>query len=194
MHLLRETLENAGAVCAGVLVTYDICASSRVRELTIFALPMEWIVVLSLLLLGLSLVVIEVIFVPGTTIVGVAGFVFIVVGVGLSFRYFGNSAGWLTAGGSTIAAGLSLFFSFKAGVWERFSLKNTMDGNVNQGEVDNLKAGTEGIALSALRPFGKAELQDKTYEVKTMGNYLDAGTRIRVTQILSHQIIVEPLT
>src|SRR4051812_2008933 len=149
---------------------------------------MEWMIVLSLLLVGLALVVVEVIFVPGTTIVGVAGFVFIVIGVGLSFRYFGNSAGWLTAGGSAVAAGLSLYFSFKAGVWDRFSLKNTMEGNVNEGEMDTLKTGIEGITLSALRPFGKAELQDKTYEVKTMGNYVEAGTRIRVMQILSHQI------
>jgi membrane-bound ClpP family serine protease len=154
---------------------------------------MEWMIVLSLVLIGLALVIVEVIFVPGTTIVGVAGFVFIVIGVGLSFRYFGSSAGWLTAGGSAVAAGLSLYFSFKTGVWERFSLKSTMDGNVNAGEMDSLKTGTEGITLSALRPFGKAELQDRTYEVKTKGNYLEAGTRVRVMQILSHQIIVEPV-
>lgn len=154
---------------------------------------MEWTIVLSLVIIGLGLVVIEVIFVPGTTFVGVAGFVLVVVGVGLSFRYFGNLAGWLTAAGSATGAGLSLYFSFKGGVWARFSLKNTMDGKVNEGEMEGLKTGTEGITLSALRPMGKAELQDRTYEVKTMGTYLEAGTRIRVMQILSHQIIVEPL-
>ncbi len=154
---------------------------------------MEWMIVLSLLLIGLALVIIEVIFVPGTTIIGVIGFVLMVVGVGLSFRYFGNLMGWATAASATIGSGLSLYFSFKAGIWQRFSLKNTIDSKVNEGEVENLKTGAEGIALSALRPFGKAELQQKTYEVKTMGNYVDAGTRVRVMQILSHQIIVEPL-
>ncbi len=154
---------------------------------------MEWMIVLSLVLIGLALVVVEIIFVPGTTLVGVLGFVLMVIGVGLSFRYFGTSAGWLTAAGSATVAGLSLYFSFKAGVWHRFSLKETIDGKVNEGEIDNLKTGTEGVTLSALRPVGKAELLDKTYEVKTMGTYLEAGRRIRVMQILSHQIIVEPL-
>jgi membrane-bound ClpP family serine protease len=155
---------------------------------------MEWIMVASLVLIGLTLIVVEIIFVPGTTLVGVVGFVFMLVGVGLSFRYFGNSGGWMTAGVSVLAAGLALYFSFKAGVWERFSLKTTIDSKVNEGLVESIAAGTEGVALSALRPSGKAELDEKTYEVRTMGNYLEAGTRIRVMQILANQIIVEPLT
>src|ERR1043165_7900785 len=118
---------------------------------------MEWMIVISLLLIGLALVIVEVIFVPGTTIVGVVGFVLMVAGVGLSFRYFGSSIGWLTAAASSVGAGLSLYFSFKAGVWERFSLKETIDGKVNEGEMASLKTGVEGITLSALRPFGKAE-------------------------------------
>ncbi|HWA33813.1 MAG TPA: hypothetical protein VG737_06770, partial [Cyclobacteriaceae bacterium] len=105
---------------------------------------MEWMIVLSLVLIGLALVVLEVIFVPGTTFVGVVGFVLMVIGVGLSFRYFGTSAGWITAAGAAIAAGLSLYFSFRTGVWARFSLKETMDGKVNEGELEGLKTGTEG--------------------------------------------------
>jgi membrane-bound ClpP family serine protease len=155
---------------------------------------MEWMMVLLLIVIGLSLIVVEVIFVPGTTVVGVAGFAFMVIGVGLSFRYFGSSGGWATTAASVAAAGVALYFSFRSGMWERFSLKTTMNSKVNEGEVDSIKAGIEGVALSALRPSGKAELQDRTYEVRTMGTYLEAGTRIRVMQILSNQIIVEPLS
>jgi len=48
--------------------------------------------------------------------------------------------------------------------------------------------------MSALRPSGKAELKDKTFEVRTQGAYVDSGTRIRIIKILSNQIIVEPIS
>lgn len=154
----------------------------------------EWITILSLILLGLGVIVIEIIFVPGTTLVGLIGFVLLVLGVGLSFRYFGSTTGWLTTGGTAIASGVVFYLAFKANVWGRFSLKSTSDSKVNEGELSNVTTGAEGMTISALRPVGKAELNHKTYEVRTMGNYVEPGTKIRVTQILSNQIIVEPLS
>ena len=52
---------------------------------------MEWITVLALIIFGLCLVVVEIIFVPGTTLVGVMGFLFLVAGVYLGFEYFDNT-------------------------------------------------------------------------------------------------------
>ncbi len=153
----------------------------------------EWFTVLSLILFGLALIVAEIIFVPGTTLVGIVGFVLLVLGAGLSFRYFGTSTGWAVTGGTAVASGVILYYAFKANVWGRFSLKSTSTSKVNEGEMSTIITGAEGIALSALRPSGKAELGNKTYEVRTMGNYIESGTRIRVMQIMSNQIIVEPL-
>lgn len=154
----------------------------------------EWATVISLILFGLILIVVEIVFVPGTTLVGVFGFLFLIVGVGLSFHYFGNNLGWLTVGGSSVASGLILYFSFRANVWKRFALKSTLQSKVNEGELDGLRPGQEGIALSALRPVGKAEVDSRTFEVKTLGGYVSTGTKIRIVQILSNQIIVEPTT
>ncbi len=154
----------------------------------------EWITVASLIIFGLGLIVAEIIFVPGTTLVGVLGFIFLTIGVGLSFSYFGKETGWITVGGAAISSGLVLYFSFKANVWGRFALKSSSQSKVNEGELTGLAPGQEGIALSALRPVGKAEVGSKTYEVKTMGGYVSSGTKIRIIQILSNQIIVEPTT
>jgi membrane-bound ClpP family serine protease len=153
----------------------------------------EWITVISLVFLGLALIVGEIIFVPGTTLVGVVGFGFLIVGVGLSFRYFGNETGWITVGVTSVLSGAILYYSFSANVWGKFSLKTSSEGKVNEGELDELKVGTEGQTLSALRPVGKAELNNKTFEVKTLGEYLESGKRVRVIKILSNQIFVEPI-
>ncbi len=153
----------------------------------------EWLTVISLIFFGLALIVVEIIFVPGTTLVGVVGFLFVLVGVGLSFKYFGAETGWVTVGCTAVAGGILLYFSFSANVWGRFSLRSSNTARVNEGELDELQVGTEGKTVSALRPVGKAELNNKTFEVKTLGEYLEAGKRIRIIKILSNQIIVEAI-
>jgi membrane-bound ClpP family serine protease len=153
----------------------------------------EWITVVSLILFGLFLIVAEIIFVPGTTLVGIAGFIFLLTGIGFSFSYFGSETGWTTLGVSSVASGLILYYSFKANVWRRFSLKSSIKSKVNEGELDSLAVGAEGQTVSALRPIGKAEIKNKMYEVKTLGEYLDSGSRIRIIKIESNQIIVEPI-
>lgn len=153
----------------------------------------EWITVVSLILFGLFLIIAEIIFVPGTTLVGILGFIFLMLGVGLSFSYFGSETGWTTVGISAVVSGLIFYYSFKANIWGRFSLKSSIQSKVNEGDLDSLFVGTEGIAVSALRPVGKATLGEKMYEVKTLGEYLDSGSRVRVIKIIMNQIIVEPI-
>jgi membrane-bound ClpP family serine protease len=153
----------------------------------------EWVTVISLILFGMFLLIAEIIFVPGTTIVGIIGFLSLFFGVGLSFNYFGSETGWITVGISSVVSGGILYYAFKVNLWRRFSLKNTSDSKFNEGHLDALFVGMEGHTISALRPIGKAELNNKQYEVKTMGKYLDSGCRIKVIRIISNQIIVEPL-
>lgn len=154
----------------------------------------EWSTVISLVLFGLLLLIAEIIFVPGTTIVGLVGFVFVVVGVGLGFKYFGSETGWMLVGCTAVASGALFYVAFKANVWGKFALKSSSDSRVNEGAMSDIRPGQEGVALSALRPVGKADIADKTYEVRTNGEYVESGTRIKIVKVISHQIFVEPLT
>lgn len=154
---------------------------------------MEWITVISLVLFGLILIIVEIIFVPGTTLVGLVGFAFLVVGVALGFRYFGSETGWVLVGSAAVVSGVLFYFSFKANVWGKFALKSSITSKVNEGEMDGFIQGQEGIALSALRPVGKADMGNRTVEVKTLGEYVATGTKIRIIKLLSNQIIVEPI-
>lgn len=154
---------------------------------------MEWSIVISLVAVGLILLLVEILFVPGTTLVGLVGFIVLGVGVGLSFKYFGRETGWMTLGVTSVIAGLTLYVSFKSNLWSRFALKSAITSKVNEDPV-GLSVGEEGVALSALRPIGKAEIGRRSFEVKTLGTYVDSGKRIRIIQINSNQIIVEPLS
>lgn len=151
----------------------------------------EWITVISLVVLGLIFVLIELLFIPGTTVVGILGFVSTVVGIYLSFDYFGSSTGWWFTLGSSLFFAITLYYSFKSGTWERFSLKSAMQNKVNEGLTAELKEGDEGTAVSTLKPVGKAEFDNKEYEVKSFGDYVEPGTRIKIVKIDINNILVE---
>jgi membrane-bound ClpP family serine protease len=154
----------------------------------------EWVLVLSLITIGLATLVIEIIFVPGTTIVGVAGFAFMIVGIGLGFFYFGETTGWITLGGTAAVSSVVIYYSFKSDLWRKFALKTSIDSKFNEGLTASVTEGQLGIAVSALRPVGKAELGNQVFEVKTLGDYLEVGSPIKVTKVLANQIIVELTT
>lgn len=154
---------------------------------------MELAIVGALIFFGILLVIAEIIFVPGTTIVGLVGAGFMIAGVVTSFSYFGQQGGWTTFGITAVSSGIILYYSFKANVWGRFSLKSASSSRVNEGEMEGMEIGLQGIALSALRPSGKAEINNKVYEVKTLGSFVDVGTKLKVVKVNTNQIIVEPI-
>lgn len=153
----------------------------------------EWLTVISLIVVGVVLIILEIIFVPGTTIVGILGILAIAGGVYLGFDYFGPVTGGWILGVGLVSGLAALIGALRSRAWEKFSLKTTNEGKFNEGLVDELKVDDEGITISTLRPIGKAEFKDREYEVKTMGNYLVTGTPVKIIRIESNNIYVEPI-
>jgi membrane-bound ClpP family serine protease len=152
-----------------------------------------WIIILALLLIGLSLIIVELVFIPGTTVVGLLGLIFTITGVIVSYNHFGDQVGFYVLMGVLVATAASLYFSFRSGAWSRFSLKSSIDSKVNEGILTSVHVGDEGMTISALRPIGKASFHDKVLEVKTSGTYLYQGQRVKIILIQANQIFVEPL-
>lgn len=152
-----------------------------------------WIIVLALLAIGLSLIIVELVFIPGTTVVGLLGVIFAVVGILISYNHFGSDIGFYILMGTLVATIGAMFYSFRSGAWSKFSLKSSIDSRVNEGETGVLQVGEEGVTLSVLRPIGKADFGGRVFEVKTSGGYLEQGQRVRITQLQPSQIVVEPI-
>lgn len=154
---------------------------------------LNWFSVSILIVLGLILIIIELIFVPGTTVIGILGFIFAGVGIYLSFVYYGIVIGSSVLGASIIISGIALYLSFKGDVWKKFALKSSINSRVNEEYKNNLLVGDLGIAISSLRPIGKAEFNDVIFEVRSNGRYVDSGEKVKIIKIESNRIIVEPL-
>lgn len=152
-----------------------------------------WFVVVSLIVIGILLIVIEIIFIPGTTIVGIFGFLCLIAGISMSFSEFGTSIGWMATSVTTLILGAVVFYSFKTGAWKRFTLKQSIDSKVNEDQPILLEVGIIGEARSALRPMGKAEFDGVEFEVRSLGRLIETHSKIKVIKLEGRKIFVEPI-
>lgn len=152
---------------------------------------MDWLTVVLLLLFGLLFLVVEVLFIPGTTLVGLVGFALLVAGVWLGYRDLGTTIGHYTLIFSVVAAGLMLYVGLRPKNLHRFALTNVNDSHVRDVRRPDVQPGTTGRALSALRPAGTVLFGEDRREATTRGEFLDAGTPVRVLRIEQNRIVVE---
>lgn len=154
---------------------------------------MEWLSVLLLIALGIVLIVLEIIFVPGTTIVGVLGFACGGFGIYLGYDYFGATIGSTIMVVSVLLGFGAIFYSFKSKAWERFSLKDENHSKYNDEVNLKLEVAQQGKTISSLKPFGKAIFDDQIVEVKSNGAYIKENESIQIKKIEPNKIIVEPI-
>jgi len=154
---------------------------------------MDWITIFGIILFGLFLLVAEIIFVPGTTVVGILGFIFSAYGIYLGYDYFGPTTGTIILLGTLLLNVLALVIAFKGKSWERFSLKNTMAGKFNDDFKYDIKEGDTGVTISSLKPIGKAMFGEHETEVRSDGGFVAENIEIEVKRIESSKIFVKPV-
>ncbi len=154
---------------------------------------MEWITVIGLILFGIGLLIIEVIFIPGTTIVGIAGFICSGFGVYLGYDYFGSATGTTILIVSSGFLLVVMIYAFKSRAWERFSLKDENTGRFNDDFKVTLSVGDQGLTISSLKPSGKALFNEKELEVRSNGGFINENQQIKIIRIEPNKIIVEPI-
>ncbi len=150
---------------------------------------MNILVILLILLGGLALVVLELLAVPGTTIVGLSGLGLLIYGNYEIFVGYGDLWGYTSIFiCSVICIGL-LIYSLRAKTWKRFSLNASIDSKVNVVD-EKIQVGEEGVAITRLAPVGMAEINGERIEVYTSTSYIDANTPLIVEAVEGNRVRV----
>ncbi len=164
---------------------------------------------LLIMILGLVLIGLEVFVIPGFGIAGVAGFLFILIGMVLSLQDFTvpkPAFPWqydILVNNITIVAGSLLFSFFGAMAMLRYVLPKIPTGNhgpylsatlenahADSAETQRARVGDTGTAASYLRPSGKMKKDNEIFDVISEAEFIEEGTSIVITQIRGNQIIV----
>ena len=141
--------------------------------------------------MGTTLVVAEILFIPGIFIAGTIGVALSAFGVYTAYNTFGSTAGTIVAVSAVFLNLIALYYSLKGSSWQLFSLHEEHQSKVNEDFTVNIEPGEVLTTISVLKPIGKALWNEREIEVKSKGEYIEANKVVEVINIANHQIIVK---
>ena len=156
-------------------------------------MSIEDILIALLILMGIVMIIAEIFIIPGFGIAGIGGTVATVAGIVMVYRNYSPMAGHLTTAATLAVTGAAVTYvlTSKRGIG-KMSLDTQIDSRAAADLTQTVAKGSRGVTRSRLNPMGKVEIDGKIYQAKCL-TYLDAGTKVTVTDAETTTLVVEPL-
>ncbi len=167
---------------------------------------------LILILVGMVLLGIEIFVIPGFGITGISGIACIILGVYLALTRVAIPVyPWdferLQSAGKTVLIGVFSFAVMVAITWkylprtfifQKISLSHAQKAEAGYTvQMEKEKEdwiGVIGVAETVLRPAGKGRFEGRLLDVVTQGDYIEAGTKVRIVEVQGNRYVVVPTT
>lgn len=149
---------------------------------------LPWILILAVI--GLMLVIAEVL-IPGFGIFGILGVIALFISTLMIAFEYGTIAFIVT-----VAVLIVLLFLFvrlvkTKNIYKKFVLTDTMEAqDFDEGTISDLQD-KEGMTLTPLKPYGKAEFGGAVIDVFSDGEYVGKNRAVRVIQINGKNVVVK---
>uniref|UniRef100_UPI0002555377 NfeD family protein n=1 Tax=Treponema primitia TaxID=88058 RepID=UPI0002555377 len=170
---------------------------------------------LILFLAGVGLLAAEIFLIPGFGVVGISGILIVGLSLILSMQDFilpRNDFEWSLLGRNALvvcagilaaitAIALIALMGPKIKIFDRLTLHSRITGTAGGPDpvsVDGSGIGDDyaglvgktGIAVTTLRPSGKAEIEGRTCMVETEGVFIESGTGVMVVRVVGNRVVV----
>jgi membrane-bound ClpP family serine protease len=149
--------------------------------------------VIFLVLLGLFFLVAELVFLPGAALGVILSLASYAAATYFAFVRIGMVGGFITLGIIIVLSLIATIISLRAKTWQRFALKNKVEGQSMQTPAEEVRIGDCGVTISRLSPMGKVLIGGKEYEAKSAEAYIDQRTEVTVTGFENFTIIVKSI-
>lgn len=150
--------------------------------------------IITLIALGILLLAIEVLIIPGFGFAGVIGLLSIIGAIILAFVEYGQVTGLLVLGCVIVITSLSTWLILRSKTWKNISLRDTISSKVdNAPEEKGLTAGTQGVAISRLAPGGKVRFGNTDVEVYSRSGIINNGAKVQIVNTEESKIIVKQI-
>jgi len=151
---------------------------------------MSLVSIILLIIIGLILLMLEILFVPGM-VLGFISVILMIIGIIFSFKDYGPTTGIIVLAGTTIASIASVYWAFHSALWKKLQVQSTMEGKANVLEEGAVKVGDTGKTISRLNPMGKALINNLLVEVQVIEGFIDQEKEITVVKIQQNKIFVK---
>lgn len=155
--------------------------------------------ILVCLIVGLALIVLEA-FMPGFGLPGIAGIVLHVIAVALTWFNHGPVAALCMTVALLSVIAIAISVSLHSAAKGRLSkshivLSETESSEAGYRASEDMQVflGKEGTATTVLRPTGMAEFDGVKLNVVSEGEYIQAGTKVRIVRVEGSRILVHTM-
>lgn len=152
---------------------------------------MELTVIITLMIVGIILLILEIFLIPGFSVSGVAGILSILGSIYYAYHHLGPMAGHITLASGILLMAVAVWVFIKAKTLERLSLKTEIKSKNDPLENMSIQTGDKGITVSRLAPMGKIKIAGRVIEAKSMGDFIDEETEVTVVQVDRTNVLVE---
>ncbi|MEJ2594311.1 MAG: hypothetical protein P8100_04125 [bacterium] len=150
-----------------------------------------WTVVVILILVGILMLLLEILVIPGSGVAGVIGFGLMVAGIWLAYSRIGLQAGHIALGATLGVSIIGLLLALRSKTWNKAMLSTNIESKVRTIDNVHLKVGDTGTTISRCAPMGKAEFDDKFYEVSAYSDFIDENVKVEIMKISGNKIFIK---
>lgn len=149
---------------------------------------LAWIIVLGIL--GLVMIFAEILM-PGFGLFGVFGGIFLFGALILAYKIYGLGTFFILLALAVVVFFIIVFLARKSGLCRKVVLEDRQEAKDFDESVLRGLLGKSGVTCSTLRPFGAAEIDGRTIDVCSQGDFIDRGERVQVVQIVGKTVVVK---
>ena len=142
-----------------------------------------------LILLGIFLLMLEILFVPGM-VLGFISVILMLVGVIFTFKDYGTTAGVISLFSTGAATAVAVYWAFHSPLWKKIQVHSKIDGKANAEANGKINIGDTGKTISRLNPMGKALINNMLVEVQVIEGFIDQDKDITVKKVEQNKIFV----
>jgi len=152
-----------------------------------------WPVVVILILIGLLMLILEILVIPGSGFAGIIGFVLMAAGIWLAYSRISVEAGHITLAVTLGVNLIGLILALRSKTWKKAMLETKIVGKARTLKLPNLKVGDKGQTVSRCAPMGKAVFFDKFFEVSALSEFIDENSEIEIVKISGNKIFIKQI-
>jgi membrane-bound ClpP family serine protease len=150
--------------------------------------------ILTLSIFGTLLILVEIFFVPGLSVAGIVGFIFVLIAGILLGQQHGALAGTGLFVGVMLMMSVAFFAYLRSPASKFLVLKDQMTARSSSSAMLP-SPGSQGSALTPLRPAGRVQFEGKelesSYEASSEGEFIEAGRPVIVSRLEGSRIFVK---
>ena len=151
------------------------------------------LIIISLVLVGILMMLIEFLLTPGMGFAGIVGLASFVGACVYAFIKAGTQTGTIVTAVVAVIVVILFVWMLRSKSWKKLEQQEQIDVKTNT-EVERVSVGDKGVTLSRLVPIGKVKFEKVTCEAHNAdGTFVDPGVEVEVIAVEDNEVKVKPI-